>query len=1045
MTKRLFSLLMSAILLIGAFPLSAVHAQEEEWVEIPIPVSTEGKTYSLFTEQYLDELHGVSFLYVIKRDGHFYTPAHPGFVGEYKEVDSVPAIDITAYWDEDTNTFSAIPDSAGVGVLQYQSYPFPEYGGQGLYLDGNILFALSVPFEDDGTEWFGTIDYYDRDQTYSYSRALWNATGDGSGYFYDAYYDWQDEGNHVFGALALNGNRFALRNFSEEFNALEDGQEPQFDVGGYLYAAPCGHAATEYSAYVAPTCMDKGCKEYWYCVYCNGYFADEACTDAYGHKPVLPALEHWYDDTACVHCGREIPVYTRISSYEQFCTVDENASFIAVAELDDGNGGKEYYVLKQPLNIVNSDIDEDGTWDILLIDEDQNGVSDVLEQDLDGDGVADAMRVDGFWSEETLDGVLDDMEIEQYLFELEMEYTGGYMPGSSLLQGISVTPDARGGITVKNMGAMEFVMERVIPDDQLLAQYYGDGATKMDYENDFRFRVPNFWIRPMVVVDNNFYQMPYEQGDSRWWGVLFGDDAKKEKSEFFDETYPDDAVVLYTEQFYSRNFDGELEHGLRFLVNGEEKNFWITSYSYWEETVGTEIPIYLYCSDAGGDYHEHVFGAWSKLTDEIHKRVCTVEGCTEYDLAGHTPDPEGERIPDTDNPSLGHWVACTDCGENIHEYHTREEYNYRYDMWRDAEDGVHHYVNCEICGGVAVYEEHDWNDWVWNGLWNNETKQYDYMHRRTCDCFPCPAEQWSTDCIYGEGVVTVAPTCISAGEITYTCVVESCTMESHTYTEVLPALGHDWNEGVITAEPTYDAEGLRTYTCTACGESKTETIDRLIKVDEIVLPENEEIRVCVPDGSDAILDADTVLTVAVVEELFPEQVGDSVREQLGEDAQILTAYEITLLLDGAEYDPRGKLEVTLPVPDEAKGFASVAVAFIDEDGNAVPCVTNKNGDGTLTFETDHFSTYAIVGVDPIPAFVYGDVGGDGIINGKDVTRLLRYLAYFDPTTGTSDIEISQGADCDGDGVVNGKDVTRLLRYLANLDPVTGESSVRLGK
>ncbi|MBQ3002452.1 MAG: hypothetical protein IJD82_01845, partial [Clostridia bacterium] len=619
--------------------------------------------------------------------------------------------------------------------------------------------------------------------------------------FYEAYYDWYNDGGNVYGVLALKGDRFAMRNFSKEFNELGDGEEPMFDVGGYLYAAPCNHVSPEYSEYVAPTCMDKGCKEYWYCVYCGGYFADEACTDAYGHKPILPALDHIYGDTACNHCGREIPVYTKITSYDQFTAIKPGASFIAVAEIDDGNGGLEYYVLKQPLNIVGSDIDEDGVWDILLIDEDQNGVSDVLEQDLDGDGIADAMRVDGFWSEETLDGVLDEMEIEQYLFELEMEYTGGYMPGSSLLDAIPVTPDAEGGITVKNMGALEFVMERVIPDDKLDEQYYGDGATKKDYENDFIFRVPNFWIRPMVMVDNNLYQMPYEEGDSRVWGVLFGDDVKAIGNAYFDETFPDDAVVMYTEPFYSLNNDGELAHALRFLVNGDEKHFWMTSYSYWEETVGTEIPIYLYCSDAGEGWHEHIYGPWSKQNDETHVRYCTVDGCTEYDIGGHHVDYESERTPDTDNPELGHWVACTDCGANIHEYHTREEYNYRYDMWRDAEDGVHHYVNCEVCGGVAVYEEHDWGEWSWNGIWNNETQQYDYMHRRSCECFPCPGEEWRVECIYDEGVVTVEPTCTEPGVITYTCIVSGCTMETHSYTEEIPAIGHAWGEW----EPTENA------------------------------------------------------------------------------------------------------------------------------------------------------------------------------------------------------------------------------------------------
>jgi len=76
---------------------------------------------------------------------------------------------------------------------------------------------------------------------------------------------------------------------------------------------------------------------------------------------------------------------------------------------------------------------------------------------------------------------------------------------------------------------------------------------------------------------------------------------------------------------------------------------------------------------------------------------------------------------------------------------------------------------------------------------------------------------------------------------------------------------------------------------------------------------------------------------------------------------------------------------------------------------------------------------------------YGDCNGDDKINGQDMTRLLRYLANFDYTTGNSTIEIESGADCNGDGTINGKDMTRLLRYLANFDHATGESTIKLGK
>ena len=77
-------------------------------------------------------------------------------------------------------------------------------------------------------------------------------------------------------------------------------------------------------------------------------------------------------------------------------------------------------------------------------------------------------------------------------------------------------------------------------------------------------------------------------------------------------------------------------------------------------------------------------------------------------------------------------------------------------------------------------------------------------------------------------------------------------------------------------------------------------------------------------------------------------------------------------------------------------------------------------------------------------FIYGDVTGDNVINGKDLVRLRRYLLTVDETSGLSDVEISLGADVTGDGVVNGKDLVRLRKYLLNYDEETGTSPIELG-
>ena len=120
-TKRILALLLMLAMLIGMMPMS-VFAYSEDYFydkETSIDVSTDGKVYSIYTEDYLDEKNGMTFLYVVKRDDRYYTLGNPRYT-EFKEVDSVYAVDITEYYDAQTNTFSGIPDSANVGAMQYQ-------------------------------------------------------------------------------------------------------------------------------------------------------------------------------------------------------------------------------------------------------------------------------------------------------------------------------------------------------------------------------------------------------------------------------------------------------------------------------------------------------------------------------------------------------------------------------------------------------------------------------------------------------------------------------------------------------------------------------------------------------------------------------------------------------------------------------------------------------------------------------------------------------------------------------------------------------------
>lgn len=141
---------------------------------------------------------------------------------------------------------------------------------------------------------------------------------------------------------------------------------------------------------------------------------------------------------------------------------------------------------------------------------------------------------------------------------------------------------------------------------------------------------------------------------------------------------------------------------------------------------------------------------------------------------------------------------------------------------------------------------------------------------------------------------------------------------------------------------------------------KCDVCDRTVPITKI---ENSEsgASVQIPAGSTATVPDGVVFEVV---ELPKTEISDTtitrITEKVEGSAEVLAVYEFSLLLDGATVQPNGKLLVTLPAIEG--DFDRIKVLYIADDGNVEECVTARNEDGTVSFETDHFSKYVVVGV-----------------------------------------------------------------------------------
>ncbi len=224
--------------------------------------------------------------------------------------------------------------------------------------------------------------------------------------------------------------------------------------------------------------------------------------------------------------------------------------------------------------------------------------------------------------------------------------------------------------------------------------------------------------------------------------------------------------------------------------------------------------------------------------------------------------------------------------------------------------------------------------------------------------------------------IITLPTCVSNGLRQEYSMCIRCGYSCNFTDESLPAIGHNWGPWIVTKQPTCTDAGVETSTC---------------RND----PTHIETRECPPRGHK--------------EEKQPRIEPTCTEAGLSEGKHCSVCGEVILAQNSIP--PTGHTVV------------------IDQAVEATYTNTGLTSGKHCSVCGEVLLAQEII---PMLSRKIGDTTGDGIIDGRDVLRLAKYLAggYY-----TEDIDTF---DVNSDGKVDGRDLLRLVKYCAGM-------SVTLGK
>lgn len=97
-----------------------------------------------------------------------------------------------------------------------------------------------------------------------------------------------------------------------------------------------------------------------------------------------------------------------------------------------------------------------------------------------------------------------------------------------------------------------------------------------------------------------------------------------------------------------------------------------------------------------------------------------------------------------------------------------------------------------------------------------------------------------------------------------------------------------------------------------------------------------------------------------IDENTMKTYGENVQEAAG-NKEIVHIYDVGLLLDGEEITPNGPVKITIPLDAKMKQYVDLKIVYISDTGKVTVVEVYEVTDTHISFITDHFSYYAVVG------------------------------------------------------------------------------------